>query len=98
MFGGLKNIKQKISDLKDKLETIELNGQDSSALVKVRCNANRKILAIEINESVLKVRDKQEIENLIIEATNNALSKAEAIFIEETKKIMPNIPGLGNIF
>lgn len=95
MFG---NFKQKIADLKYKLEAITIEGSDPSGNVQVVCNANRRILSVSINESILKVRSKEEIEKIVMEATNDALTKAEAIFLEESKKIMPNIPGISNIF
>ncbi|MGE9616032.1 MAG: YbaB/EbfC family nucleoid-associated protein [Solitalea-like symbiont of Acarus siro] len=77
---------------------MEIEGKDSGNSVKVVCNANRRILSMDIYESILKVRSKEEIQQIIMEATNVDLTKSEAIFLEESKRIMPNIPGISNIF
>ena len=70
-------------------------GESYNAEVVVTATGGRKITKIDINQGVLNVRGKQEIEHLVLTAVNNALDQADHLMAEEMKHIMPNIPGLG---
>jgi DNA-binding YbaB/EbfC family protein len=62
--------------------------------VEVICTGNREVKEVKINDSLFKIRDREEIEAWVIEATNNALRQAEQLAEAEMRAIMPNIPGL----
>jgi len=87
--------KGKAEEMKKRLESISVTGESYNKEVVVTASGGRKILAIHINESILNVREKHEIEQYILVAVNNALNEADRLMAEEMKKIMPNIPGLG---
>ena len=87
--------KAKAEEMKKRLETVMVTGESYQGEVKVTANGNRKITDILINESILRVREKQEIEQMILTAVNNALEQADQVMAAEMKAIMPNIPGLG---
>jgi DNA-binding YbaB/EbfC family protein len=98
MFGKIKDLmeaKGKAEEMKKKLETMTVTGESYAGEVVVTATGGRKLIKIDINQGVLNVRSKHEIENLILTATNNALEKADRLMAEEMKSIMPNIPGLG---
>jgi len=90
----LKEAKEKAQALKKKLEITLFTEERENGMIKVEVNGNRKITKLKINESFLRVRDGQEIEEKLEEALNTALGKAEFYAEEELKKLMPNIPGL----
>ena len=87
--------KGKAEEMKKRLESMIVTGESYNAEVVVTATRGRKITKIDINQGVLNVRGKQEIEHLVITAVNNALDQAERLMAEEMKNIMPNIPGLG---
>jgi len=98
MFGKIKELmeaKAKAEELKKRLENITVTGESYNGEVKVTATGGRKIIKIDINQSVLNVREKHEIENLVITAVNNALDQADRLMADEMKLIMPDIPGLG---
>ena len=98
MFGKIKELmeaKGKAEEMRKNLETMMVTGESYGAEVIVTSTGGRKIIKIDINQGVLNVRGKQEIENLVLTAVNNALEKADRLMAEEMKKIIPNIPGLG---
>ncbi len=98
MFGKIKEImeaKGKAEEMKKRLESMIVTGESYNAEVVVTATGGRKITKIDINQGVLNVRGKQEIEHLVITAVNNALNQADRLMAEEMKNIMPNIPGLG---
>ena len=98
MFGKIKDLMEataKAQEIKKRLETITVSGESYNSEVTVTATGGRKITKIEINQSVLNVGEKHEIENLVLTAVNNALENADRLMAEEMKHIMPNIPGLG---
>ena len=90
----LMEIKQRMEDVKKKLDAIEVVCQND--YVKVIATGNRKIKTI----SVLKTDDQAALERNLQIAINEALEKSDAIMQSEmmgaTKGMMPNdMPGLG---
>ncbi|MFT5511757.1 MAG: DNA-binding YbaB/EbfC family protein [Bacteroidia bacterium] len=97
MFGldKLKDFKKNAEEAKQRLESITVEGVAGSDLVKVVCTASKRVISVDISESLLRTGLKQDIDKLIAEAMNDALNQAERVTESEMKGIMPNIPGLG---
>ncbi len=55
----------------------EFEAEASNGLVKVVVNGENKILKVTIDESILNKEDKEMIEDLLMIAVNNAISKVE---------------------
>jgi DNA-binding protein YbaB len=84
----LQDLKSKMDDVKNRLDTITVS--DENQYVKVTVNGNRKVTAIEIKQQI----DHREIERQLVSVLNDALTKSESVMQSEMKGIMPNIPGL----
>jgi len=97
MFGldKLKLLKKQAEEVKSRLDDLRVLGESYDGLVKVEVNGNKNVLSIDINQSVLNVRTKQEIDKVVMEAVNNALDAAQKAADGEMKGMLPNIPGLG---
>lgn len=97
MFGldKLKDFKKNAEEAKQRLDSITVEGIAGSDLVRVVCTASKRILSVDINESVLRTGLKPDIDKLVLEAINDALSQADRVTESEMKGILPNIPGLG---
>jgi nucleoid-associated protein EbfC len=71
-------------------------------MVVAKANGLRKIISIEVDESLMRPEDKEMLSDLVVAAVNKALDEAEEKAKDEmrrkTEGIMPNIPGfdLGN--
>jgi DNA-binding YbaB/EbfC family protein len=91
----LKEMKAQAEESKKRLDNIYLDGTAAQGKVKVTCTANRKVTDIQIEQSVLNVWAKEDVQSALIEAVNDALSQAEATAEAELKSLLPNIPGLG---
>lgn len=63
------------------INQMEFEGSASNGLVKVKVNGENKVLAVNIDPSILNPDDKEMIEDLVMIATNEAIDAAE-----ETKK------------
>ena len=97
MFGKLGEAKQKAEEMKLKLEAITVEGNSQG--VKVIANANKKIISISIAPELLKPENKEQTEELLLVAIENAMNQAENISAAEMRAMMGGmIPGLGNLF
>ena len=69
------------------LDKIEVEGLSGGGLVKVRATAKGRILAVDIDESLLVPSEKQMLEDLVVAALNDARVKADHAAAEEMKKL-----------
>ena len=96
MMQKLKDAQQKVEETKIRLNTILVDGQSNNGEVKVTITANREIKSILISDDLLN--DKEALEDYLILALNDAISKAtkinEAELAAAAKDGMPNIPGM----
>jgi DNA-binding YbaB/EbfC family protein len=95
MLGRFADMQQRIEETKNKLEQIIVEGSSPSGLVNVEATASRKIKSININPTFLSSADKEELEDHLIMAINDALQQAENTWEKEMKNTAGNIfPGL----
>ena len=84
MMKKLQEMQQKVEETKARLDTITVEGKASNGKVTVIMTGNRKVNSISINEELANL-DKEELEDLLIIATNDALVKAESVNESEMK-------------
>jgi len=96
MMQKLKDAQQKVEETKIRLNTVLVDGQSNNGNVKVSMTANREIKSILIADELLN--DKEALEDYLIIALNDTISKAtninEAELAAAAKDGMPNIPGM----
>ncbi|WP_196887997.1 YbaB/EbfC family nucleoid-associated protein [Aureivirga sp. CE67] len=99
MMDKLKAAQQNVEDTKKRLDTVLIDGEAGNGKVKVTVTANRKVRDIKIDESLT---DNEEIEDYLVMALNDALTRANSINEQElaaaAKDGMPNIPGMDGMF
>jgi len=96
-------IQTQMNDVQAKLDNIEVEGAAGGGLVKVRATARGRIIGVQIDESLMKVEEKQMVEDLVAAAFNDARDKADRKSAEEMEKVQSgmglppgmNIPGFG---
>ncbi len=99
MFDKLGQAKQMAEGVKAKLDTIEVEGEAGNGKVKVIATANRKVKEIIITDELLKAENKEELQDLLVVATNRALETAENVSESEMRAAMANMmPGLSGLF
>tara|TARA_B100001173_G_C16005409_1_gene555340 strand:- start:952 stop:1254 length:303 start_codon:yes stop_codon:yes gene_type:complete len=95
MMGKLQEAKQKMEDVKGKLDQIIVVGEAQG--IKVSLTANKVVTNIDIPQMILDDGDKDQVEDLLILALNKGLENAENVAQSEgaslMKGILPNIPG-----
>ena len=95
-----RDVQKKIEEVQDELEYLTIDGESGGGMVKVVVNGKQQLLELEIEPDALK-EDKELLEDLIISAINNAMTKS----LEESQQRMNavtgnmlggmNIPGMG---
>ncbi len=97
IMSKIQEAQAKLKKTKEELGNITAIGEAGAEMVKVKINGNRKVLQVEIDESILTVKDKDIVQDLVVAATNKALEKIEEQIQAEMAKsagsILPNIPG-----
>ena len=95
-----RDVQKKIEDVQNELDDLIIEGDSGGGMVKVVVNGKQQLLELTIDQDAIK-EDKELLEDLIISAVNNALTKS----LEESQNRMNavtgnmlggmNIPGLG---
>jgi nucleoid-associated protein EbfC len=104
MMGKVKEAQAKIKEAQAKLVHLTSEGESGAGMVKVLVNGERKVLKIQMDESLLNPQDKEMLSDLIVAATNKAMEaidqKIKAEMKAATEGMIPSIPGmdLGNLF
>jgi len=98
LFGKINEAKTRMNQVRDQLDNITVEAEAGGGMVRVSATANRKILKIAIDPTIIDKDDPELLGDLVTAAVNKALDKAAARGQEEiekvTKDIMPNIPGM----
>lgn len=108
MFDQLKNIgsmmaqaqqlQGKMSEAKDKIAELRVEGIAGGEMVRVEATGDMKIVAVHLDPTLVEAQDKEMMEELISSATNQALQKAKEAAAAMMSDVAGglNIPGLGD--
>lgn len=97
MLDKFMDAQRKADEVKQRLETIMVEGEASNGLVKVTANGNRVIKDIVIADALMTPERKEELQDLILIACEKALQQAENVSQAEMMKLMGGM-NLGNLF
>ena len=97
MLGKVKEIQSKVKEAQENLDKIKVTGEAGAGMVKVTINGNKKILSVEIDDSLISKDSKEVLQDLIVAAVNKSIQdveeKAKEEFKNSTEGFLPNIPG-----
>lgn len=98
MMGKVKEMQARLKEAQDNLEKITATGETGAGMVRATVNGKKKLLALDIDPTILSANDKVLVQDLVVAAVNRALDEADIKAKEELKKstdgILPNIPGM----
>lgn len=98
MMGKLKEVQAKMKEAQDNLQFITVTAESGAGLVKAKVNGQRKLISLEVDDSLLNKEDKEMVSDLIVAAVNKAMDEAGEKAKDELKRqtdgLLPNIPGL----
>jgi nucleoid-associated protein EbfC len=90
-MGGLlkqaQDMQAKMEKMQSELETITVDGTSGAGLVTVTMTVKGNVKSIKIDDSLIKIEDKEILEDLIITAMNDARKRADERSAAEMEKI-----------
>ena len=87
-------MQEQMQKAQEELEEAEIEGTSGGGAVTVTMNGKKVVSAIKLDESVVDKDDIEMLEDLIMAAYNDALSKAEKLSNEK----LGGMPGAGGMF
>jgi DNA-binding YbaB/EbfC family protein len=104
IMSKVKEAQVKIKETQAKLVHLSAEGEAGAGMVKVIVNGTRKVVSIDMDDSLINPADKEMLRDLTVAAINKAMEAIEIKIKEEMKSatdgMIPNIPGmdLGSMF
>ena len=92
MMKQAQQLQKKMSEAQEKLNNIEVQGMSGGGLIKVTATAKGIFKRINIDSSLIKIDEKEILEDLIIAAINDAKQKGELAAQEEMKSLTGGLP------
>jgi DNA-binding YbaB/EbfC family protein len=102
MMKNLPRIKEEVERLQQRLGQITADGDAGGGMVKVRVNGHLELLSCTLSDEVMRLGDKEMLEDLVRAAVNQGLQRARQLVAGETSKMatslgLPagfNLPGM----
>lgn len=87
LFKEVQKMQKKMEEVSKELEEKRVTVQVGGGMLKVVANGKQEILAVEIEEELLKAEEKEMLQDLIVAGVNEALKKAKEMVEAEMAKI-----------
>ncbi len=97
LFSGLPTIKRYMENFERTGRDIVEEAEAGAGLVRVRANGHGRILAIHIDQELLRQPDRETLEELLVAACNQALTKAREKFSAEVNRSLANPDLVGSL-
>jgi nucleoid-associated protein EbfC len=81
------SMQSRMGDMQAKLESLVVTGQSGGGLVQVSMNGKAALQSVTIDPSLMKVEEREILEDLLVAAHADAKSKVEAAAAEEMKSV-----------
>lgn len=96
MMRQANQMQNKMKKLQEELALREFEGTSGGGAVTVKVNGDSKLISVNINPDVIDADDVEMLQDLILTATNDALTSAKKTSDEEMSKITGGfgIPGM----
>jgi len=96
MMKQAQKLQSKMTKMQEELADKTLEATAGGGMVKVVANGSQQITAITIEKEVVDPEDVEMLQDLVLAAANDALSKSQEMVSSEMSKITGNmnIPGL----
>lgn len=93
-------LQAKIAKLQEELGERQVTGSAGGGMVTVVANGRQEIVSLQIEKEVINPEDPEMLQDLIVAAVNDAISKSKAMVNEGMASITKglSIPGLGGLF
>jgi DNA-binding YbaB/EbfC family protein len=86
------NAQAELQKAQDNLDNVEVEGVSGGGLVKIQASAKGRIIAVNIDDSLMQPSEKSMLEDLIAAALNDARVKADQAAAAEMEKMSSGLP------
>ena len=80
-------LQSKMQALQAELDTVEVEGTSGGGMVSVRLMAKGDLKGVKIDDSLMKLSEKEILEDLLVAAHADARRKAEAVMQDKMKSL-----------
>jgi nucleoid-associated protein EbfC len=90
-------LQTKMQELQAELDRIEIEGTAGGGMVTVKLSAKGELKGVKVDDSLMKVTEKEILEDLLVAAHADARRKAEAVMQDKMKGLTGGLqlpPGL----
>ncbi len=89
-------LQSKMAQMQEEMAEKTIEATAGGGMVKVVANGKQQVISIQIEKEVVDPEDVEMLQDLIVAAVNDALSRSQAMVNEEMSKLTGgmNIPGL----
>jgi DNA-binding YbaB/EbfC family protein len=102
LMKNLPKIREEMDKLQAKIAALTAEGDAGGGMVKAKVNGHMEVLRCEVSDELMKMNDREMLEDLVRAAINQAIKKVRQLVAEETGKMatglgLPpgmNLPGL----
>ncbi|MCD6273854.1 MAG: YbaB/EbfC family nucleoid-associated protein [Deltaproteobacteria bacterium] len=96
MMKQAQKLQSRIAKMQEELADKTVETTSGGGMVKVSANGKQQIISIQIEKEVVDPEDVEMLEDLVLAAVNDALTKSQEMVASEMGKITGglNIPGL----
>jgi nucleoid-associated protein EbfC len=103
MLGKVKDFQAKMKEAQESLSQITEEAEAGAGMVKVVVNGQKKVIKLDIDADLVKVEDKEMLQDLVVAATNKAMDAIEEkikVHLQAATEgmIPPGIPGMDKLF
>jgi DNA-binding YbaB/EbfC family protein len=98
MFGKLAEAQKKAEEIKQRLAGVTVQGQAASGDVTITMDGNKKVKDVAIETALVLPERKEELQDYLCIAIEDAINKADMVSANEMKNLMGGLPGLGSLF
>jgi len=97
LMAQLAQMQEKLAKAQEEIQNTVVEATSGGGAVKVELSGDYTIKSLKIEPEVIDPDDAGMLEDLVIAAMNEALTKVQALHADPLGGGMPNIPGLPNI-
>ena len=103
--GGLGGILQQAGKMREEVSRIQetmgkktVEASAGAGMVKVVANGKQQILSVTIDPEILKLNDRQMLQDLVVAGVNQAIKASQELMNEEMKSLAGGLGPLANLF
>jgi DNA-binding YbaB/EbfC family protein len=87
MMKQAQEMQSRIAEMQKRMEEEETEGTSGGGSVKVLLSGKNQLLKVSIDDSLMKLEDKEMLEDLIVAAHNDARNKIDTMFSERMSAV-----------